>query len=116
MNTLLLDIDNWDLCVDASGNIAVASDPYSQAQDVASACKTFKGECYYDTTLGIPYWEEILGQLPPVSVYKEYLVDAANTIDGVKQATCVINSYSDRTIKGQIVFTNSEGEEAGVTL
>ena len=41
MNTLLLDLTNWDLLVDASGNIAVASDPYSVAQDVASAVRVF---------------------------------------------------------------------------
>jgi hypothetical protein len=116
MNTLLLDLDNWDLCVDAAGNIAVASNPYAQAQDVASACKTFLGECYYDTTVGIPYWENVLGQLPPVSVFKEYLQDAALTVDGVEEVKCVINSFSDRSITGQVVFVNSDGVEQGVTI
>ncbi len=43
-STLLLDQVTWDLAVDTSGNIAVASDPYSQAQDAASSIKTFAGE------------------------------------------------------------------------
>ena len=43
MNTLLLDTLRWDLCLDVHGNIAVASDPYSVAQDVASAIRTFSG-------------------------------------------------------------------------
>jgi len=60
MDTLLLDLDNWDLTVDAAGNWAVASPPYAIAQDVASAIKTFQlqagpndpvlGECWYDNT------------------------------------------------------------------
>lgn len=116
MNTILLDLDNWDLCVDAAGNIAMASNPYSQAQDVSSACRTFEGECYYDTTEGIPYWEDVLGQLPPLSVFKEYLQNTALTIDGVVQAEVVIKSFSDRTIDGEIVFINEDGESSGVTL
>ena len=33
MNTLLLHTSTWDLTVDIDGNIAMASDPYSEAQD-----------------------------------------------------------------------------------
>ena len=57
MSTLLLDRTYWDLCVDSSGNLAVASEPYSLAQDAASAIKLFQGEYIYDTTIGIPYFE-----------------------------------------------------------
>ena len=53
-STLALELQDWDLCVDTSGNIALATEPYAIAQDVASACKTFLGECWYDTTYGIP--------------------------------------------------------------
>ena len=116
MDTLLLDQDTWDLCVDAAGNIAVASNPYSQAQDVASAIMTFEGECIYDATLGIPYWDEVLGMLPPVSVYTEYVTDAAYTIDGIVEAKCNINSFSERSLKAQLVFINEDGEESGVTI
>ncbi len=49
-STLLLDQVTWDLAVDNVRHIAVASDPYSQAQDAASSIKTFAGEVYYDTT------------------------------------------------------------------
>ncbi len=65
MNTLLLDQVTWDLAVDTSGNIAVAADPYSQAQDAASSIKTFAGEVYYDTTRGIPYFTQILENRRP---------------------------------------------------
>ncbi len=61
MKTLLLDRSTWDFVLDANGNIAVASDPYSQAQDAASEIKTFSGAVYYDTRMGLPYWRDILG-------------------------------------------------------
>ena len=42
--TLLLDLNAWDLVLDSSGNIALASEPYSVVQDVASALRTFAGD------------------------------------------------------------------------
>ena len=62
MNTLYLDPQSWDLVLDTAGNIALAKDPYAKAQDVASACRLFAGELYYDTEKGIPYFEETLGK------------------------------------------------------
>jgi len=68
LNTLLLDQTAWDLVIDSNGNIAMASPPYSLAQDVASAIKLFQGELWYDTSKGIPYFNEILGHMPPLSL------------------------------------------------
>ena len=65
MKTLLLDRTQWDLVQDANGNIALATEPYARAQDVASACRLFRGELWYDTAAGIPYFEDILGKSPP---------------------------------------------------
>ena len=76
MRTLLLDRTAWDLVLDANGNIACATEPYQIAQDVASAIRTFRGECFYDTTLGLPYWSNILGQLPPASFVQSGIVNA----------------------------------------
>ena len=101
MNTLILDTVKWDLLIDAAGNIAVAQDPYSQAQDAASAIRTFQGEVYYDTTLGIPYWEKVLGFAPPLSLIKHYINTAALTVPGVVGAVSYINSFVKRAIGGQ---------------
>jgi hypothetical protein len=60
VKTLLLDRSLWDLTLDINGNIAMASEPYAIAQDVASACRTFLGECYYDTSQGVPYFQGML--------------------------------------------------------
>ena len=67
MNTLLLDRATWDLCLDAAGNIATASEPYALAQDASSAIRLFVSEAWYDTTQGIPYFTNILGQAPPIA-------------------------------------------------
>lgn len=102
--TLLLDRTNWDLCLDAAGNMALASEPYSLEQDVASECRVFEGECYYDTSRGIPYLTSILGRPVPVQVLKEKLAQAARRVPGVRTATAYLTDISARSISGQIQF------------
>lgn len=108
-NTLLLDTDAWDLVLDASGNIAVASPPYSLAQDVGSAVRTFLGEVYYDTTQGIPYFQQVLGKLPPAAMLTQLITNQALTVPGVITAQCTISAFDDRGVSGQIIFTDSSG-------
>ncbi len=115
-STLLLDQTEWDLVLDASGNIALASPPYALAQDVASAVRTFLGEVWYDTTEGIPYWTEILGQLPPASLLIELINQAALTVPGVVSAQTSIGSFGDRTVKGQILFVDENNETTTINF
>lgn len=102
--TLLLDRTTWDICADAQGNIAVATEPYSQSQDVASECRVYLGECYYDTTRGVPYPGQILGKMQPVQVLKESLIAAASLVPGVTRATVFLTAIQDRAISGQVQF------------
>lgn len=108
-NTLLLDRTAWDLVLDSNGNMALASPPYALEQDVASAVRLFLGELWYDTTKGIPYFEEILGQLPPVSLLTAYIEQAALTVPGVVSARCVVSSFQNRAISGEIQFIDDSG-------
>lgn len=109
MMTLLLDIVAWDLCLDASGNIAVASDPYSITQDVCSAIRLFAGELWYDQTKGVPYFPTILGAVPSVSVIKAAVVQAALTVPDVVSAQCLIAGFKGRTLTGQVQVTDTAG-------
>ncbi len=110
-STLLLDTATWDLTVDASGNIAVAAPPYAIAQDVATAIRVFLGECYYDTTLGIPYFTQFLGQPPNFGALKAAIQAVALGVPAVVSATCFITGFSARAITGQVQVT----DKAGVT-
>lgn len=116
MNTLLLDQTSWDLILDVNANIAVASDPYSQAQDAASAIKLFKGELYYDTTQGVPFFTDILGQAPPLAITKSQFVTAAETVPGVTAAQCFISSFVNRKLSGQVQITNKVGATAAASF
>ena len=117
MNTLLLDTVLWDLVLDASGNIAAASEPYSLAQDAASAIRTILGEVYYDTTIGVPYLTAIFGKSPPVDQLKQLFVAAALTVPDVVSAQCFISQFTDRTVTGQVQVTSqSTGQSSAASF
>jgi hypothetical protein len=115
-DTLLLDQTAWDLVLDANGNIAMAQPPYALAQDVASAIRTFLGEVWYNTAIGIPYWTQILGKLPPASLLIEMINQAALSMFGVASVQTVITGFSDRAITGQVQFVDVNNETTVVNF
>lgn len=105
MNTLLLDTVAWDLCLDAGGNMALATEPYALAQDAACACKLFRGEYWYDTTLGVPWLQQLLGvSPPPMTLIKQLLTAAALTVPDVTEVLVFLTNYDPRTrvLGGQV--------------
>jgi hypothetical protein len=116
MSSLLLDAVLWDLVLDASGNIAVANDPYATAQDVACAIRTVLAEVYYDTTLGIDYFGLIFGKTPSLALLKNSIVNAALTVPTVASAQCFITSFANRVINGQVQVTMNSGQTLVVSL
>jgi hypothetical protein len=116
VRTLLLDRPAWDLCLDASGNIACATEPYQFAQDAASAIHTFRAECFYDTTLGLPYWQNILGQLPPASFVQSEIVRAALIVPNITGATVTRLVLNGRSLGGEVDVTDAAGTTQTVTF
>lgn len=117
MRTLFLRPDTWDLTLDSDGNIAIASDVYQQAQDIASAGRTFVGDLYYNKDAGIPYLEEILGKSGyPLSLYKMHLESAALSVEGVESAQALLSSANNRNVSGSIIFTNTDNQQGQITL
>ena len=117
MGTLLLDQGSWDLLVNAQGNIALADAPYATAQDAASAIKTFLGEAYFDTTIGVPWLQQILGQTPTLALLKAQLAAAAETVPDVATAQVFISSFSNRAVTGQVqVISTTTGQTSASTF
>ena len=109
--------DDWDLSLNSAGDIDVAEDATALAQDAASAIKTFEGEVYYDTSIGVPYFSQILGQkTPALALIKQWLVDAALRVEGVVSAQCYLTSLSDRGLSGQVQVISSTGELAAANF
>ena len=109
MRTMLLSTDDWDLMVDAEGNIAVADDPYARAQDAASEIKLFQTDAYYDQARGVPYWLLILGQQVNIPLMKAYFVAAAKLTPGVVSAQCFITRVQGREVQGQVQVRDANG-------
>jgi hypothetical protein len=116
MPTLLLDQASWDLCLNANGSIAFAQPPYATAQSVSCAIRTFLGECYYDTSLGVPYFGNILGKNPPLPYLITQMEAAALSVPGVVSAVCTISSVNGRAVTGQVEFTDSDGNSQTIHL
>src|SRR6185503_4066567 len=110
MNTLLLDPGTWDLTIDKSRNIAVTTGAYAMAQDAASEIKLFEGELWFDTTRGVPYWTQVLGLAPPLSLVRELFSQAAFLVPGVVTAQVFFTAFAKRKLSGQVQVTNSAGE------
>jgi hypothetical protein len=116
MKTLSLDAVSWDLVKDVSGNIALASEPYSLAQDAASAIKLFARELWYNTSKGVPYFEQTLGKAPNISLIKAKFTDAAKTVPGVISAKVFISSIQNRAVSGQVQVTDANGNTRVATF
>jgi hypothetical protein len=115
-NTLLLDQTAWDLVLDINGNIALAGTPYSYAQDTASAVRTFAGECWYNTNLGVPYWQQVLGELPPLGYIEQQISTQALTVPNVISAEATIVDFKNREVKGVILITDVDSNPAIVAF
>ena len=94
-----------------SGNIAFAIGPAAVAQDVASAVRLFRGELWYDTSQGVPYFETILGQRPPMGVMSARFIAAGMTVPEVSKISCSLNPIGmDRLLTGTLSITTVLGQ------
>lgn len=111
MATLYLDPESWDLTLDASRSIALATYPYEQAQTVANACRLWRGEAPFNTDRGIPYETEILGKQPPQRILSGWYETEAVSVGSSPSVTSAIAvlQYADRALTGQIQCTLDDG-------
>ena len=111
MRTLALDLTNWDLFTDSSGNIAVAEDPYAISQSVASACRVFLGDLWYNQSVGIPYFQTILGKPLSATYLKAQIAAAAASVPGCYNPIVYLSAMTGRTLAGQVQFTDAAGNQ-----
>jgi hypothetical protein len=113
MTSLKLTPD-WDLQLDDMGNIATVDGGLQIAQDVATSCRVWKGEAFYDKERGVPYKEEILGQSPNLALLQSDFENEAKRIEGVASVEVVVDSFNDRKLVPDIRITLEDGEEFNV--
>ncbi|MGS0963685.1 hypothetical protein, partial [Salmonella enterica] len=114
--SLLLDTGTWDIRLDDTGNLAITDNPHAVAQDVACACSTFLGECWYDSTSGIPYWSRILGHWPGTQLVNATLQQEALKLPTVRAAICQVAVDNSRTVTGVLRITDTNNDIFTVLL
>ena len=113
--TLLL-ADNWDVTTDGNGNIATVQGAYGIAQNVANAVRLFTNDAYFDQTRGIPHFDIELGHVPPMSVLRSRIRQAALEVEGVAAVEITFLSFEGRVLTGEIQITTTTGETASVAV
>ena len=127
-HSLLLDAE-WDIQLDASGNIAVTTGDYAVAQNVSNAVRLFTDDAYYDPDRGIPHLAITLGRKPSMSVFRAVGRQAALGVDGGKAADVkdiqlvrkdtsnpAGDAITPRTLTGDIRLTMEDGETYGISI
>lgn len=112
-----LNTSTWDLELDGDGNIAITDGSYSVAQDAASSCLVFLGECYYDSTLGIPWKTNVLGKRPTAGFIQQKIQAEVRKLPVVDQALAsVFFDKTTRSMRGTIRVTDVDGNVSQVNL
>lgn len=114
--SFLLD-DRWDIQLDDLGNIAITKNPYAVAQDVACACKTELGECFYNKSIGLPYFEKIFKRQVGIRFVQSKLQAEANKLSYVSQTQCTLAVDTiKRLTTGMISIIDTNNEESTINL
>lgn len=81
-----LTTSTWDLYLDGSGNIAMLpSEPFGPllAQRIKQRLQTFRGECFLDRSVGVPYFEEVMKKNPDLGRIRSLLASVIKGVEGV---------------------------------
>lgn len=90
----------WDLYLDSSGNIAVLPDkPVAQllSQRIKHRLQTFRGECYLDRSIGVPYFSEVMKKNPDLGRIRSLLASVISGVEGVVKILSLDVLFSQRT-------------------
>ena len=108
--TLYLNPDTWSLELTPAGGLKTASGKYATVQIGANAARTFRGEPYFNTPRGIPYFRDVLGKMPPAQLINAHVEAEVKQVTGAVKVVAVLREFTDRTLKGDFVITTKDGE------
>lgn len=116
---MALDSATWDLHLDGTGNIAVLSEDVPLlSQRIQCRLQTFKGECFLDRSIGVPYFSEIKKKNPDLQRIRALLASVIAGVSGVSRVLSLNLVFTARTRNLDVTFrvlgTNGEIAEGAV--
>jgi hypothetical protein len=111
MSDLQMDIDTNDLQI-TSGDLSLATGTTAIQQRLQQALQLWLGEWFLDTTVGVPYKQQILVKNPNIDLVQADLVAAASDVPGIIQITDFSLEYSatNRSVSVYIEAQDSNGQ------
>lgn len=94
----------WDLTLDATGNLVFVTGADAVAQRVRSRLQFFRGEWFLDTRQGVPYFEDILVKNPRRELVVSLLREAILETPGVASITTFSLSIDNATRSASVTF------------
>lgn len=110
MIDLRLDPDTWDLVVDSDLYLVV--DQPQVVQHIRQRLQTFLGEWFLDLTVGVPWFQRILGKVQYISTVTTILKATVAETTGVKEVTSftVAAADAERTLRCTFSCVLTSGE------
>lgn len=101
--------NDWDLCLDAFGNLETRNDDAAICQDVSCALRLFTNDSYYEPTKGIPYLSIALGVTPFESLVRSELTNTAKSVNGVLDASVEELTIKNRSLSAEMKCLTTSG-------
>lgn len=77
---------DWDVYLGGDGNIAVLGSKRGDdllCQRIRHRLQTFRGECFLDRDVGVPYFEEVCKKNPDLARIRSLLASVISGVEGV---------------------------------
>lgn len=99
---LAIDQTTNDLYLTSDGNLATVADAEAVGQHARQRLSTFSGEWFLDTTAGVPWLDQILGQTYDPALAESVVKAEILNTDGVTEITSFSVAF-DRNTRGLII-------------
>lgn len=110
--------NDWDLYLDAFGNLETCNDDEAICQDASCALRLFTNDSYYEPSKGIPYLDIVLSVSPFESLVRSELINTAKSVDGVLDASVEDFTVEKRSLKLKMkcLTTNGNVRDVGYIM
>jgi len=102
--------ETWDLFLDETGNVSLRkSETLDELVDlicqrVKCRLQTFRGECYLDRNMGVPYFQEVMKKNPDLGKVRSLLAATIVGVEGVKSLEGLKIKFDASTREYKVIF------------